>query len=327
MLDQGVLISEPDRGGIGCIFEQADGESGPIFVVSRLLKGGSALMSGVVGEGDALVQCNGQDIENMLDLRDLVYGAIGETVSCVFISRTDGMAREVDLKLQAEDFDNVSFATASDHAHVCAHRTAPAVSEGIDSLLQKLVHAEQVVMESDALYAGVQQNLLTSIQGDQLPFKQHLPMHCSSEDGRDWKHEYEMLSIVLSRYQDMADAFAASSESGEPQGFAEERKNLQQQLRDADHRATCLSDQLTIAHAQLSAKERESTELLAKLQKANHSRALSDEKCRELQNSLAAAQRLLDTSQSECKELVSDSIAHESRAHHEFKLFLSHLSS
>ena len=77
MQDQGVSISEPDRGGIGILFEQVPGETGPLFVVTRLLRGGSAAASAVVREGDVLVQCNGQPIENMLDLRDLVHGTIG----------------------------------------------------------------------------------------------------------------------------------------------------------------------------------------------------------------------------------------------------------
>jgi hypothetical protein len=229
MQDQGVKISEPDRGGIGCEFEQVPGENGPLFVVVRLLRGGSALASGVVAEGDALVKCDGQVIDNMLDLRDLVHGNTGDSITCVFRSESQesGVREyEVVLQLQSELVGHASVDGGSEHLHSSAHKkpyappppmSIPLVSlhqhrlcsytlsqsadDGqFDSLMQKLIQAESLVMESDALYAGVQQSLVSTLQGDALPFQGTVPVLYNTEDGRNWKHEYEMLSLVLARY-------------------------------------------------------------------------------------------------------------------------------
>ena len=71
------------------------------------------------------------------------------------------------------------------------------------------------------MYAGVQQSLVSTLQGDGLSFhdtvpvlyvQQQLPasIMCNSlsmyntEDGRNWKHEYEMLSLVLARRVNIA---------------------------------------------------------------------------------------------------------------------------
>jgi hypothetical protein len=195
MRDQGVSISEPDRGGIGCTFEQIAGENGALFVVIRMLKGGSAMSSGIVAEGDALVRCNGQAIDNMLDLRDLVHGRIGDSVACVFKSRANGAEYEITLALQPQPFDHVSVTTGSDHAQLSPQKKQYTLSESsggghLDVVMQQLIRAEGLVIESDALYACVQQNLVSTIQGDTIHFQEHLPVYYNSEDGRNWKHEY-----------------------------------------------------------------------------------------------------------------------------------------
>ena len=83
-----------------------------------MLKGGSASSSGVVAEGDALVRCNGQAIDNKLDLRDMLRGAIGDIVACVFKSRANGAEYEITLTLQPQTFDHVSVSTGSDRAQL-----------------------------------------------------------------------------------------------------------------------------------------------------------------------------------------------------------------
>jgi hypothetical protein len=76
----------------------------------------------------------------------------------------------------------------------------------------------------------VQRNLISIIQGYSIHFQEHVPVYYNSEDGRYWKHEYEMLSLVLSKYQDMTDAHAASSESGSSALVVEQRRMFAKQI-------------------------------------------------------------------------------------------------
>jgi hypothetical protein len=311
MRDQGVSISEPDRGGIGCTFERIAGENGELFVVIRMLKGGSAASSGVVAEGDALLRCNGQTIDNMLDLRDLVHGTIGDSVACVFKSRANGAEYDITLTLQPQPFDHVSVTTGSERAQLSPQKKQYTLSESsgvghLDVLMQQLIRTEGLVIESDALYAGVQQNLVSTIQGGSIHVdeQERMPLYYNSDDGRNWKHEYEMLSLVLSQYQDMMDAHAASSESGAAALVVEERRVSAKRISELKENAAFLSEQLSSTRVQLAAKEQQTIQLHTALQHANDARALSDSNYRALQLSHASSQSLLQTLQAENTELV-----------------------
>ncbi len=311
MQDQGVNISEPDRGGIGCTFEQISGEEGPMFVVVRLLRGGSAFVSGAVAEGDIIVSCNGRAIDNMLDLRDLVHGTVGDSITCIFRSRLQDREYEVVLGLLPEPFDHISITTGSDHAQISPqkkHYAHPESSgdEHLDALMQKLIHAEGLVMESDALYAGVQQSLVSTIHGDSVPFQERIPVYYNTEDGRNWKHEYEMLSLVLARYQDLMDAHAASSQSGESTRIVEERRVFEKQISELRQSVEFLTEQFASTKSQLDAKEQQMVKLHAALRQANDSRSQTDATCRALQLSVASTQGLLEAARSENNELARE---------------------
>ncbi len=69
-------------------------------------------------------------------------------------------------------------------------------------------------------------------------------MYYNSEDGRYWKHEYEMLSLVVSKYQDMTDAHAAPSESGSSALVVEQRRMFAKQISHQKENIAFLFEQL-----------------------------------------------------------------------------------
>lgn len=113
-----------------------------------------------------------------------------------------------------------------------------------------------------------------------------------------------MLSLVLSKYQDMMDAHAASSESGSSALVVEERRVFAKQISELKENAAFLTEQLTSTRVQLAAKEQQAIQLHTALQNANDARALSDSNCRALQLSQASFQSLLQSLQAENAELV-----------------------
>ena len=79
-------------------------------------------------------------------------------------------------------------------------------------------------------------------------------MYYNSEDGRYWKHKYEMLSLVLSKYQDMTDAHAASSESGSSALVVEQRRMFAKQIPELKENIAFLLEQLATRFADESMK-------------------------------------------------------------------------